>query len=225
VENKFMGSRRAFLAMFAAGILFIPAGSRAQSRKVQDLGAGKIIIAPRNAPDPSFANSVILLARYGRGGALGLMLHFRSDFKIAKALKAVPGAEKRTDTVYVGGPVEIPSVMALVRSKTPPEGGKLITGNLYLLASKESVSAAIAAGRPESDMRIYIGYAGWGPGQLDREVMRPGTGWFIFDYDESLVFDPHPNTLWERLIARTDAKRALLQWPPWSPFIAEPSAR
>ena len=186
---------------------------------MEDLAAGKIIIAPRNAPDPSFANSVILLARYSKGGALGLMLHFRSDFKIAKALKAVPGAEKRTDTVYVGGPVEIPSVMALVRSKTPPDGGKLITGNLYLLASKDSVTAAIAAGRSESDMRIYIGYAGWGPGQLDREVMRPGIGWYIFDYDEALVFDPHPDTLWQRLIARADAKRALLQWPP---VVAEP---
>lgn len=217
-----MSFRRSYLAIFTAGILFLPANSSAQSRKVEDLAAGKIIIAPRNAPDPSFANSVILLARYGKGGALGLMLHFRSDFKIAKALKAVPGADKRTDTVYVGGPVEIPSVMALVRSKTPPDGGKLIAGNLYLLASKESVTAAITSGRPESDMRIYIGYAGWGPGQLDREVMRAGTGWFIFDYDESLVFDPHPDSLWQRLIARADAKRALLQWPV---LPAGPSAR
>jgi putative transcriptional regulator len=116
--------------------------------------------------------------------------------------------EKRTDPLFVGGPVEIPVVLALLRSKVTPEWGNLVKGNLYLMTSKQSIGAAVAAGRSAADLRIFIGYSGWGPGQLEREVRR--SGWYIFDYDESIVFDEHPDTLWDRLIGKTERRLAAL---------------
>jgi putative transcriptional regulator len=67
----------------------------------------------------------------------------------------------------------------------------------------------LSAGRKAPDFRIYLGYAGWGPGQLEREVRL--NGWYIFDYDERLVFDDHPETLWKRLIEKTGLLKVL--WP------------
>jgi putative transcriptional regulator len=198
----------------AAGFLFALACA-AQSVHVEDLAQGKIIVTPRDSPDPHFANSVIVLAHYDASGALGLMIHFKTDLTIQKALKDIKGAEKRTDPVFVGGPVELPAVMALVRSKSEPEGASRVTGNLYLMTSKQSVAAALAASRPASDMRVFIGYSGWGPGQLEREVRR--AGWFIFDYDEGLVFDEHPDSLWNRMIAKTERRMAIVPGPEsWS---------
>jgi putative transcriptional regulator len=183
-----------------------PAPCTAQSMRPEDLAQGKIIVTPRDSPDPHFANSVIVLANYGPSGALGLMIHYKSDLTIQKALTGLKGAEKRTDMVFVGGPVEIPMVLALLRSKSTPEGASHVTGNLYLMTAKQSITTALVGGRPASDLRIFIGYSGWGPGQLEREVRR--SGWFIFDYDESIVFDDHPDTLWDRLILKTERRIA-----------------
>jgi len=171
----------------------------------EDLAQGKILIMQREAPDPLFAHSVIVLAHYDRTGALGLMIHYRSDLTIQRALAGIKGAEKRTDPLFVGGPVELQGVLALLRSSSPPADAGHVAGNLYLLSSKQGIAAALSAGRKASELRIFLGYAGWGPGQLEREVRL--NGWFIFDYDEGLVFDEHPETLWKRLIERTELLR------------------
>src|SRR5271154_5818803 len=99
---------RAILSAITVGILFIPSPCTAQSTRPEDLAQGKIIVTPRDSPDPHFANSVIVLANYGPSGALGLMIHYKSDLTIQKAITGLKGTEKRTDMVFVGGPVEIP---------------------------------------------------------------------------------------------------------------------
>jgi putative transcriptional regulator len=204
-----MEVRHVTLVALTAGFLFPPAPSAAQSMRPEDLAQGKIIITPRDSPDPHFANSVIVLARYDQTGALGLMIHFKSDLTIRKALPGLQGAEKRSDPLYVGGPVAIPTVLALLRSKSAPDGASRVTGNLFLMTSRQSIGTALAGGRPASDLRIFIGYSGWGPGQLEREVRR--SGWFIFDYDEGIVFDEHPETLWNRMIGKTERRIAMLR--------------
>jgi len=181
----------------------------AQSVRPEDLAPGRILIMQRDAPDPLFAQSVIVLARYDRTGALGLMIHYRSSLTIQQVLSGIKGAEKRVDPIFVGGPVELKVVMALLRADSPPEDASLVAGNLYLLSSKQSIGAALTAGRKASDFRIYLGYAGWGPGQLEREVRL--NGWYIFDYDPRLVFDEHPETLWKRLIEKIGLLKVL--WP------------
>ena len=150
-----MEFRRAILSALTAGFLFTPLPGTAQSVRPEDLAQGKIIITPRDSPDPHFANSVIVLANYGRTGALGLMIHYKSDLTIQKALTGLKGAEKRTDMVFVGGPVEIPMVLALLRSKSTPEGASHVTGNLYLMTAKQSITTALVGGRPASDLRIF----------------------------------------------------------------------
>lgn len=209
-----MDVRRASLIALTAGFLLTPSRSIAQSMRREDLAQGKIIITPRDSPDPHFANSVIVLAHYDATGALGLMIHYKSDLTIQKALTGLKGVEKRTDPLFVGGPVELPVVLALLRSKSAPEGASRVIGDLYLMTSKQSIGAALTAGRPASDLRIFIGYSGWGPGQLESEVRR--SGWYIFNYDESVVFDEHPDTLWNRMIEKTERRLAMMpNWDPW----------
>jgi len=183
----------------------------AQSVNPADLAQGKILVMHRDAPDPLFARSVIVLAQFDQTSALGLMIHYRSDIPIRRALAGMEGAENRTDPIFVGGPVELPGVLALLRSASPPKDAKKVIGDLYLLSSRQSIGAAMSEGRKPSELRIFVGYAGWGPGQLAREMRL--NGWYIFDYDQRLVFDEHPETLWKRLIDKTDLKKILLPWP------------
>jgi putative transcriptional regulator len=196
----------ALIAMCAAQLCV------AQSVRPEDLAQGSILIMQRDVPDPIFSHSVIVLAHYDTTGAVGLMIHYRSNVTIRRALAGIEGAEKRTDTLFVGGPVELEGVMALLRSSSPPADATPVAGKVYLVSSKHGIATALSEGRKPADLRIFLGYAGWGPGQLAREV-RLG-GWYIFDYDESLVFDEHPETLWKRLIEKTGLLKVLFPyWP------------
>lgn len=190
-------------------ITLLAALCAAQSINPADLAQGKIIVMQRDAADPLFARSVIVLARFDQTGALGLMIHYRSDVTVERALAGIKGAEHRTDRIFIGGPVELPGVLALLRSKSPPKDSRNVTGNLYLLSSKAGIGAALSGGSKPSELRIFVGYAGWGPGQLAREVRQ--NGWYIFDYDEGLVFDEHPETLWKRLIDKTELQKVLFR--------------
>lgn len=201
-----MDLRGAAVVGLAAVLLLAPGVCRGQSTLPSDLAQGKILVSPRDFPDPHFANSVILLARYSYSGALGLMLQYKSDLSLKK-VPSLKNVGKRTDPVFIGGPVELPSVMMLERSDAEPPSGLLVTDKLYLLAAEPAIVGALAD-KPASDLRIFIGYSGWAPGQLEREVRHHG--WYIFDYDESLVFDPHPETLWERMVERTGRSIASL---------------
>jgi putative transcriptional regulator len=197
----------------ACGILFTATHCAAQSIDPGDLAQGRILVMRRDAPDPLFAHSVIVLARYDQTGAIGLMIHYRSDLTIQEALTGIKGAQKRTDPLFVGGPVEMSTVLALVRSASPPKDAKNVAGNLYMLYSKQGIGEALSAKRKASDLRIFIGYAGWGPAQLDHEVRLKS--WYIFKYEERLVFDDHPETLWNRLIEKTELQKAMLTY--WNP--------
>jgi putative transcriptional regulator len=194
--------RHAPLLALTALLLLSGKPGSAQSKRPQDLATGKILVTPRDSPDPHFAHSVILLAHYDGNGALGFMIQNRTDVAIRRALAGVSGAKTHPEPVYVGGPVDLSGVMALLRAPAVPKGAARVTGDLYLLPTRDALAAILSGKRDPSQLRVYAGYVGWSAGQLDHEVRL--SAWYIFDYDESLIFDPHPETLWERLIARTE---------------------
>lgn len=191
---------------FIAAILLVPCSLAAQSRKPQDLAVGKILVVPRDAPDPLFAESVVLLVHYDRGSALGLIVNRRSTVPIARALHDLKDSGKHADPIFVGGPVEITGVMALLRSPSEPHDSTRVLGTTYLLTSKQGLERALKEAKTDDTLRVYIGYCGWSGGQLEREV-RLG-GWYIFDGKEDMVFDAKPDDLWTRLIKLTELQIA-----------------
>ncbi|HVW09127.1 MAG TPA: YqgE/AlgH family protein, partial [Bryobacteraceae bacterium] len=138
-----MDLRGAAVVGLAALLLLAPRPCRAQSVSPSDLAQGKILVSPRDSPDPHFANSVILLARFSHTGALGLMLQYKSDLNLNKIpdLKAV---RKREDPVFIGGPVELPTVLMLERADTEPPNALLVTEKLYLLAAEPAIVSALS---------------------------------------------------------------------------------
>jgi putative transcriptional regulator len=177
----------------------------AQSKNPGDLAPGKFLITTSPAPDPIFAESVILLIRYGADGAFGLMINRPSGIPIARALHELRGAGGHNEPVFFGGPVQLDAVFALSRAPAKPEGATEVFGRLYLLAAKPALEKSLAHAR-SSDVRMYLGYCGWSPHQLENEVTRGG--WYILTGDEALVFDGDPETLWRRLIRKAESQLA-----------------
>jgi putative transcriptional regulator len=178
----------------------------AQSTKTEDLATGKLLVMERQAPDPSFAETVILLIHLGSDGVVGIALNRPASVPVSR-LDEFKGTGDRSDPLYVGGPVEPDTITALVRTANAPPGALRIGTDLYVVQTKRGLEAALKASKGPEDLRIYLGYCGWTLPQLQNEV-KLGS-WYIFDRGDSFAFDSTPSTLWKRLIDRTGLKVAL----------------
>lgn len=181
----------------------------AQSRRPEDLRVGKLLVVPRESPDPRFAESVVLLVHYADDGTVGLMINRQTKLSGSRVLGDLKGSSNYSQPAYAGGPVQLEVVQALAQLPAGPHDATHIFGNVYLVSKKEELEKALVAGKGSKELRIYLGYCGWSRGQLENELNLGG--WYIFDGSEGLVFDSNPSTLWSRMIARTELHIARLQ--------------
>ena len=181
----------------------------AQSRKPEDLAVGKLLVVPRQSPDPSFAESVVLLVRYAEDGTVGLMINRPTTLPVSDVLRDLKGSSNYSQPLYAGGPVQVELVQALLQSPAGTHDAAHLFGNVYLVSKKLELEKALAAGKGSRGLRIYMGYCGWSRGQLENEVKQGG--WYIFDGSDGLVVDSNPSTLWSRMIARTELHVVRLQ--------------
>jgi len=205
------------------GGLLSPASVTAQAPPLREpqhraaldaLATGALLVSARRLPDPNFANTVILLVDVGRTGAVGLIVNRRSDATLARAFPTLKPTLATASQAFFGGPVQKTQAMALARSPDAPAGARHVVAGIHVVAGAEAIEALIASGAPASRFRVYFGYAGWSPGQLESEI-RQGA-WHVLAGDVDVVFDPDPASTWQRQIARTTVIQArLTHSPPW----------
>jgi putative transcriptional regulator len=176
----------------------------AQSVQPGDLAAGKLLVASKDLPDPNFARTVILLVQYDEDGVVGLILNRRSKVPISRLLGEVAGAKARPDPVYAGGPVGRTEVMALARHSSGDS--KRVFGEIYLVSGKEDMQKTFATATDADAVHVYLGYSGWTKPQLENELDLGA--WYIFPGSASAVFDDDPDSLWDRLIRKTELRIA-----------------
>jgi putative transcriptional regulator len=206
------------LVMIAGSVAALMAERRAAARQpgrdviVRELAAGTLLVAARNLPDPNFTDTVVLLLEYSRDGAAGIVLNRPSDVPLSRALPGVEQAASVAATVFIGGPVSQGAVLALSRAAC--DACPLVGRDVYLVNTPDALKERLATGADARRLRVYVGYAGWGGGQLEAET-RQGA-WRVLEADAGTVFDPDPESLWRRLIKRTEAVLALwMDSRPW----------
>ena len=163
-----------------------------------DPRAGQFLVATRELADPNFAQSVVLLVGANDQGAFGLVINRPTTISANRALPQAPN----TVLIFEGGPVEVFRVAALRRA---PGVDQVLRGVSYLTEPR-AIQRAIKDDL--SSLRLYAGYAGWTAGQLDQEIA--AGAWKLLPATADLVFDPVPETLWKRLIRRTETLTARL---------------
>lgn len=186
-----------------------------QSNDAKDLGAGKLLVASRGLADPNFAKTVVLLVHYDDQGVVGLILNRRTDVALSRVLEGVQEAKDRSDPAYLGGPVEVPSVLALLKSPAKVEGAEHIFRGVYLISAKTLLEQTLAARPDPKVFHVYLGYAGWTNDQLRKEVEMGA--WFIFPADTGAVFNSDPGSLWPQMIRKTELKYAGNEPPSAAP--------
>jgi putative transcriptional regulator len=201
-------SRFVFFAVLC-GLAPVPAPAQAP-----ELAAGNFLVSSRELGDPNFSETVILLLRYDdEQGAMGLIVNRRTDLPLARVFQDVKPAKGRSDLAYMGGPVEPGDVLALLKSSTKLEDAERVFANVYLISDKELLEKTLAQKTEPGVFHVYLGYAGWGPGQLEHELELGA--WHILPADAASVFDADPDSVWPRLIHRTELRIARREQFGW----------
>ncbi len=139
-----------------------------------------LLISSPQLHDGNFSRTVVLLAHHGPQGALGVVINRAHDVRLGEILEDLPAGLARRQALW-GGPVEPGAGFVIFRGEGPD--GWAIPGGLTVSASKERLEELIAA---RAEFLLCLGYAGWGPGQLDREFE---TGsWVYTEASPELVF-------------------------------------
>lgn len=195
-----------------AQTVFLPV----QTKNPKDLGLGKLLVASRDLADPIFAKAVVLLVHYDGNSVVGLMLNRRTDVPLSRVFAQLKAAKSRSDPVYLGGPVEIPAVFALLRSKAKQESAERVLEDVYLISTKPLLEKTLSARPDPGAFHVYLGYAGWTPDQPQKEVEMGA--WFIFQGNAQTVYNADPGNLWPQMIRQTEFKLAC-NWPAcWQSF-------
>lgn len=155
---------------------------------------GKLLISTPAMGDPRFSRSVVYLCAHGPDGAFGLVVNRPVPrLKLADVLgqlKIEPVADLPGRAVLAGGPVEGARGFVLHSDDVAPgTGGQALPGGLALTASTE-ILTAIARGEAPRHWFLALGYAGWGPGQLEGEIGQ--NAWLTCDARPDLVFAERP---------------------------------
>lgn len=186
------------LAVLAAALTIAPAErSTAETRSL----SGQLLVAEPTMPDPRFAETVILMISHDASGALGLIVNRRlGEIDIADLLEEMGrGSEGTQGTIHLhyGGPVEPQRGFILHSADSLPDGSNPV-GEDFAVTGQADILRAIADGTGPKDSLFALGYAGWGPGQLEAEMER--ADWFTAPADPALVFTDQPAEVWRRII-------------------------
>jgi putative transcriptional regulator len=176
----------------------------------EELAKGKFLVASRQLQDPNFRETVVLLLEYGLDGAMGLVINRPSRVKLATVFPDIKELKQRNDTIYVGGPVAVNQMLLLIRSSKVPEDATAVAPDVYISSSWKVLARLMKEKATEDQrFRLFAGYAGWAPSQLDFERTRGD--WYVLKADAESVFSQNPSELWQELIRRVTVKWVLME--------------
>jgi putative transcriptional regulator len=172
---------------------------------------GQLLVAMPQMRDPRFARSVIYMCAHSPDGAMGLVVNRRVGTitfeDLLQQLNIGPNHRADEIRVHFGGPVEQGRGFVLHSSDYLQSGSLRVDDQMALTATLDILKEMASGGGPRRSL-LALGYAGWGPGQLDSEIQ--ANGWLHVDSDERLVFDDDLTNKWERAIGKLGIDISLL---------------
>src|SRR5215467_7731690 len=164
---------------------------------------GQLLVAMPQMRDPRFTRSVIYMCAHNAEGAMGLVVNRRvGSITFEDLLQQLGlGPNRRNDEIRVhfGGPVEQGRGFVLHSADYSQAGTMQVDDAMALTATLDILKEMAAGGGPRRSL-LALGYAGWGPGQLDAEIQ--ANGWLSVSSDEALIFDADLDRKWERAIGK-----------------------
>lgn len=173
---------------------------------------GTLLVASPRLLDPNFMHAVVLVCEHTAEGTFGLILNRPLAVRVKDLESDAPLLRGREDAVFAGGPVARGELHVLHVTEGEVPGSMDVVDGVRFGGDPERIREALAAA-PGAAAKFVVGYAGWGPGQLDAEMEEES--WVVLQASRRRVFDPHPETLWRRVLrAEGGDVAALADVPP-----------
>jgi len=168
-----------------------------------------LLIASPQMSDPFFEQTVVLVWHHDEDGAVGIVINRPLEYPLSEVLDGPDFQDYDDALVCWGGPVERTSGTAIVRGPVTDDEGWALGDNLGVTRSEERLRLAIGQ---RTAVLLCLGYAGWGPGQLEQELEHGG--WLFTDVSEELIFDVPRADLYERALLTLGLTRATVLMIP-----------
>lgn len=169
---------------------------------------GIFLIARPGMKDSNFSKTVVLVTLPKGGAPLGVIINRPLKQRLADLFPDFKTLKGKTDPIYFGGPVELPLVSFVVRSTKTPDGALPVLHDVYFSTSHELFEKLMKRPDPTANVRVFAGYSGWAPGQLQTEIKRGG--WYTLPADANTIFNTDPAKMWDKLVER--ASREKTRW-------------
>jgi putative transcriptional regulator len=164
--------------------------------------APTLLLAMPQLRDRNFARSVVLLCEHGAKGALGFVVNRPTELRASQVVSLEPPLRGDSGLMlWTGGPVEPQRGFLLLGDDPGIEESERVSDGFHLTSSVDGLRRLLEIGPGElanRRCRLLLGYAGWGPGQLDTEIT--ACAWLTAEPDPDLVFETPPDQMWERAI-------------------------
>jgi putative transcriptional regulator len=172
---------------------------------------GHLLLAGPGLVDPNFRRTVVLVGEHSEEGALGVVLNRASEATVEEALPELAELVDDLGLVHVGGPVQPSAIVVLADFVEPERAGALVLESVGFLPAEVDPEELGELRRA----RVFAGYAGWGPGQLDDEL--EDGSWIIEPAVPEDVFTGDPEALWSEVLRRKGGPFEILALMPLDP--------
>jgi putative transcriptional regulator len=172
---------------------------------------GHLLISGPGLVDPNFRRTIVLIGEHTDDGALGVVLNRPAPITVAETVPPLAELVPREERLFVGGPVQPQAAVVLADFDDPQNSGLLVMGSIGFLLGEVEPSALGAIRRA----RVFAGYAGWGPGQLEQELEE--SAWLTQLALPDDVFTEDPESLWAIVVKRKGGRTALMATLPLDP--------
>ncbi|REF37612.1 YqgE/AlgH family protein [Thermasporomyces composti] len=176
---------------------------------------GQLLVATPLLRDPNFTRTVVLLLDHDQDGALGVVINRPTGVPVMSVLGGWNSMVSQPEVLFQGGPVATDAALALAEVADPeiePLGWRRLYGRLGLV-DLDAPPQLLEGGLGR--LRVFAGYAGWGPGQLEMEIKEGG--WYVLEAEPDDPFTLDPAGLWRRVLRRQRSELALVATFPDDP--------
>jgi putative transcriptional regulator len=175
---------------------------------------GQLLVAAPALLDPNFHRTVVLVGEHGEEGAMGVVLNRPSRVSVAEAVEPLVELVGGDELVFVGGPVQPEAIVVLGEFEEPEHAASLVLAEVGFLPGEIESGEDVG---PLARVRVFAGYAGWGPGQLEGELAE--SSWILEPAVPNDVFAADPVALWSDVLRRKGGPYAVLSMMPPDPTL------
>jgi putative transcriptional regulator len=181
----------------AGSILILSALALAQPPRAVLPAPGVFLVAKPSIDGGPFRHSVVLLLAHGDEGTLGIIVNRATEIPLSTVLAELDADETGDPALNFGGPVALDGLMFLFKSDDPPADVSSVMGGVYYSGDRKLLEKLLKRKEGRDRLKLYLGHAGWSPGQLQGEILRGS--WTLVPADAFTVFQKSPDAIWPEL--------------------------